>query len=261
MTHPLPPVDAQLLVDAGNTRIGVGVWDDDGLHDVRRVASSDGDAWRESIEHLWERTSRHRRRAVVVSSVSPRASTALREAVVDVCGQDALFIREDVALPLPVEPEYAADVGVDRVCSAAAAYDRVRDACAVASFGTAITVDCVSPEGRFLGGAILPGFELSFEALHEGTALLPQVEVAAPAGAFGRNTHDAIVNGVVYGAVGALREIVERFALDLNQWPQLVLTGGNAELVLPLANFVDSVVPDLCLMGVALAYRKASGQA
>ena len=103
---------------------------------------------------------------------------------------------------------------------------------------------------------------MSCAALHSRTALLPHVHPEAPSnGPFGRNTHDAIVNGVVYGGVGALREIVERYATELREWPQLVITGGNAPLVKNLADFVDSVVPDLCLMGVALAYRKASGQA
>jgi type III pantothenate kinase len=149
---------------------------------------------------------------------------------------------------------------VDRVCSAAAAYERTGSACAVASFGSAITIDCVSDDGRFLGGAILPGLDLSFQALHIGTAVLPRVLPAAPTSPFGKNTHDAIVNGVAYGAVGALREIVERFATELGHWPPLVLTGGNAPLIASLADFVDAVVPDLCLIGIALAYRRAAGQ-
>ena len=66
---------------------------------------------------------------------------------------------------------------------------------------------------------------------------------------------------MAYGLVGALRELVERYATTLREWPQLVLTGGNAPMVAELADFVDAVVPDLCLMGVALAYRRAAGQA
>jgi len=66
---------------------------------------------------------------------------------------------------------------------------------------------------------------------------------------------------VALGAVGALREIVEQFATALGRWPYLVITGGNAALIGKLADFVDAVVPDLSLMGVALAYRKAAGQA
>jgi type III pantothenate kinase len=101
---------------------------------------------------------------------------------------------------------------------------------------------------------------MSCDALHERTAQLPRVKPANPNGPFGRNTHDAIVNGIVYAAVGALRDIVERYATELREWPQLVITGGNAPIIRPLADFVDSVVPDLCLMGIALAYRQAAGQ-
>jgi type III pantothenate kinase len=161
---------------------------------------------------------------------------------------------------MPLDIDNEDEVGVDRVCSAAAAYERVNGACAVASFGTAMTVDCVSSEGHFLGGAILPGFDLSYAALNDGTAQLPRIAVGPPAGVFGRNTHDAILNGVAFGAVGALREIVERFATELREWPQLVVTGGNGALIAELADFVDSVVPDLCLMGIALAHRKAAGR-
>ncbi|RMF84754.1 MAG: pantothenate kinase, partial [Planctomycetota bacterium] len=81
-----------------------------------------------------------------------------------------------------------------------------------------------------------------------------------PTGVFGRNTHDAIVSGVAYGAVGALREVVERFATELHEWPQLVVTGGDAPMILKLADFIDAHLPDLVLMGVALAYRRAAGQ-
>ena len=55
-----------------------------------------------------------------------------------------------------------------------------------------------------------------------------------------------------------LREIVERYASELGGWPHLVITGGGAPLIAGLADFIDDVVPDLCLMGVALAYRRAA---
>lgn len=253
-------VDALLVVDVGNTRVGMGLWTDDGLHDVRRVSAADDSDWAATLTTLWQKIPPAASRAVVMSSVSPRTAARLSEVILDICDVEPQRIREDIPLPMEADIDSLDEVGVDRICCAAAAYDRVRAACAVASFGTAITIDCVSAEGRFLGGAILPGLDMSFEALHEGTAALPQVEAETPGGAIGRNTHDAIVNGVVYGAVGALRELVERYATELGHWPQLVLTGGNAGLVRELADFVDSVVPDLCLMGVALAYRRASGQ-
>jgi type III pantothenate kinase len=171
-----------------------------------------------------------------------------------------LRVRDDIPLPMPLDVYNPAEIGVDRVCAAAAAFERVGTACAVASFGTAVTVDCVNEEGRFLGGAILPGFQMALDALHDNTAQLPQVNIEAPRQPFGKNTQEAIINGVAYGLAGALREIVERFATSLGQWPHLVITGGSAPMIAELTDFVDAVVPDLCLMGVALAHRRAAGQ-
>ncbi|MFQ5806541.1 MAG: type III pantothenate kinase [Phycisphaerae bacterium] len=261
MSRTLQPAEAVLAVDIGNTRIGMAIWDDDGLHGARHVSTGKPSSWRPALEETWATAVGAKRRAVVIGSVGPRAAHRFADLATDVCDSEPLCVRDDLPLPMPLDVDNPREVGVDRVCAAAAAYDRIQACCAIASFGTATTVDCVSEDGRFLGGAILPGLEMSCDALHEHTARLPRVSPAAPHGVFAKNTHDAIVNGVVYAAVGALREIVERFATELRQWPQVLITGGSAPLIAETADFVDAHVPDLCLMGVALAYRKATGQA
>ncbi len=253
------PCDSLLVVDVGNTRIGLAVWDSDGLHDTQRIDVTSESAWRSAAASAWDLIPA-KRRAVVLGSVNPRTACRVQALIEDVTGKDVVRVRDDIPLPMPLDIDNDDEVGVDRVCACAAAFEHIGGACAVASFGTATTVDCVSPDGRFLGGAILPGFEMSLAALHEHTAQLPHVELVRPNGVYGRNTRDAILNGVTYGLVGALREIVERFATDLREWPQLVITGGNAPLVAELSDFVDAVVPDLCLMGIALAHRRAAGQ-
>lgn len=253
----LAAVDAILAVDIGNTRIGLTICDDDGPRGTRRVLVAAPEQWREAIFDVWSEADRSRSRAVVVASVNPRITAAFCEALEEVCEQTPLRVRDDLPLPMKVLFEGADEVGVDRVCAAAAAFDRLQSACAVASFGTAITIDCVSAEGEFLGGTILPGLEMSCEALHENTAGLPRISPVKPDGTFGTSTETAINNGVLFGAVGALRDIVERFATELGAWPPLVITGGNAPLIRDLADFVDAIEPDLCLRGVALAYRQA----
>lgn len=260
MSQPVPS-DGLLVADVGNTRVGLGVAVAGGVHDVRRVSAHDAQSLRETLDSLRDGPlSELRRPSAVMSSVNPPAASMLAELIEEVLGCEALRIRDDIPLPLVMEVDRPEEVGADRVCSAAAAYERVGGACAIVSMGTAITIDCVSPEGSFLGGAILPGLALGAEVLHTGTRLLPLVEIGRPAGVFGRNTQDAIVNGLVYGAVGAIREIVERYATDLGQWPTLLMTGGDALMVRELADFVDAVVPDLCLAGVALAHRKATAR-
>lgn len=252
-------VDSLLAIDVGNSRVGMGIWDADGLHDPLRVAADQSDACRLALEQTWTAMNGGRR-AVVIGSVSPQVALGVQAAIEKISGLPAYRVRDDLPLPMRLAIENEREVGVDRVCAAAAAYERIRGACAVASFGTAITVDCVSEDGRFLGGAILPGMQMCCNALHDNTAQLPRVSPAVPASVFGRNTHDAIVNGVVFGMLGALRELVERYAAELREWPKLVITGGNAPIVAELADYVDAVVPDLTLMGIALAYREAAGQ-
>ena len=47
-------------------------------------------------------------------------------------------------------------------------------------FGTAVNFDVVSPEGEYLGGIIVPGVEISLEALTERGAKLPKIDLAPP---------------------------------------------------------------------------------
>lgn len=252
---------AFLVADVGNSRIGLAVATDQGLRGAQRVATHDPGDWDDVLVAVWDAArTLDAAPLLVIASVVPDAAEQLAARAVEQLGVRVLFVRDDIPLPLTLDLDNEEEVGVDRVCSAAAAHERFGGACAIASFGTAITVDFVSAEGGFLGGTILPGLNMACEALHVGTAALPRVEPGPPAGPFGRNTRDAINSGVVYGAIGAMREIVERFASERRGWPTLVITGGNAELIQSHADFVDAIVPDLCLMGVALAYQRSQSR-
>ena len=254
-----PP--AFLVADVGNSRIALAVATRDGVRGTVRVATHEPPDWDAALSAIWDAArSLDAAPLLVIASVVPEAGRSFGARAVQRLNVQTLFVRDDVPLPLPLDIDNESEVGVDRVCSAAAAHQRAGGACAVASFGTAITVDFVSAEGRFIGGTILPGMEMSAEALHTGTAALPRIQPGQPSGPFGRNTRDAINSGIVYGAIGALREIVERFATERHGWPALIITGGNADLIQSEADFVDAIVPDLCLMGVALAYQRAPGR-
>ena len=124
--------------------------------------------------------------------------------------------------------------------------------------GSAITVDYVSPDGAFMGGAILPGMGLAARALHEFTDLLPLVplgELPEPPPALGTSTVTAIRSGLYWGAVGAVRELAEQLSIGVTPPPELFLTGGaGPHLARGIANPVR-IVPHLVLSGIALARR------
>jgi type III pantothenate kinase len=252
-----PRTQASLVIfEIGNSHVAVGSWAKGGIRTHERFPRDRLDGAMDYAAELWAALPEGLLRAAVAGSVVPRILDDLRPKVSQRLSTPLLAVGEDLRRPMNLAIEEPQSVGIDRLCCAAAAYDHTRQACVAASFGTAITIDCVNDEGVFLGGAILPGLDMQARGLHESTALLPQVKVQPTGAVYGANTEQAIRNGVIYGAVGALREITERYASDLGRWPQLVVTGGNAEFIKEHCNFIDSVVPDLCVQGIALAYRR-----
>jgi type III pantothenate kinase len=136
-------------------------------------------------------------------------------------------------LPLEIRTAEPARVGIDRVLSAVAV-NRVRQpgvAAIIVDMGTAVTVDLVSSDGAFEGGAIFAGPALALRALHSGTASLPALDlsgVADPPPSVGKSTEQALVAGAYWGAAGAVCELVARTARHAGGDPELYLTGGGA---------------------------------
>jgi type III pantothenate kinase len=135
----------------------------------------------------------------------------------------------------------------------------------VVDSGTATTVDWISADGAFCGGAILPGFALSAEALHRYTALLPKLGLGdlgpdVPV-ALGKNTEAALRAGIFWGQVGAVRQIVAELCRQEarplpdsgdEQAPWLLLTGGGAAWL--ASQFPRAPhVPSLAMYGLVLA--------
>jgi type III pantothenate kinase len=245
-----------LILEIGNSHITVATSIKQQIRTQERFGHDQLDALLDHAEQAWAALPENALKAVIAASVVPPVTQLLREGISRRLCSPTLVVGEDVRRPILLAVESPESVGIDRVCAAAAAYDQIRTACTIAGFGTAITIDCVNDEGVFLGGAILPGLTLQAESLHTGTAMLPEVTIQATGSVYGTTTEQAICNGVLYGVAGALREITERYATDLKAWPRLVATGGNAELVCSQCDFVDDIVPDLCVRGIGLAYLR-----
>lgn len=196
---------------------------------------------------------------IVAGSVNPAGLKALEAAVGGAVSQDVLVVGRDLPLPIKTDLPDPAAIGVDRLCTAAAAFDHFGVACVVADFGTAVTIDCVNDDGVFLGGAILPGLRMAAKSLATQTAQLPEVKIRQPKWVFGKDTVQAITGGLVFGLRGALRELVETYATQLGCWPVVVITGGDAKQICPdpgQSQLIQCQVDDLALRGVAIAYYK-----
>lgn len=250
-----PKIASVLAADIGNTYITLGCVLGEAVLVTRKVPTNDLSSLGDALAELWEAMDHPRRLAA--SSVNPSALTVLEKVAQERLDQPVTVVGRDIPLPIETSLDEPEKIGVDRLCSAAAAYNRLNQACIVADFGTAITIDCVNDEGVFIGGSILPGMRLQVESLHEKTAQLPLVELADPTWVFGRNTKEAIVGGIVRGTRGAMRELVEAYATELAVWPLVICTGGDASLIGRDEGLVQAIVPELCLIGIALAFYKS----
>jgi type III pantothenate kinase len=163
-------------------------------------------------------------------------------------------------LPIVAQVQFPDRVGLDRLAAAVAA-NVLRDSgspAIVIDAGSAITVDLVTAEGAFAGGAILPGFQMVAAALSQGTDLLPLAQLAPNEELpppLGKNTESAIRSGLYWGAVGAVREIVTRISAGLDRPPQIFVTGGDLRQLAKHLGDEATFVPNMVLCGIALAVR------
>jgi len=252
-----------LAIDIGNTNIGFGLYLEGEQDTVESIDGTKGDELKAILVQLWEKIpvvglSREVKRdgVIVVSSVKPAWTEQIKQLAREELDERIRLIGRDIPLPMPTFVDDPDQVGTDRIVAAAAAHAVTEHAVVVADIGTAITIDLVDDNGVFQGGVILPGFQLAGQSLREHTAKLPEVRLKRPTEPYGKNTQDAINCGIYYAAIGALEEIIRRYAEKIGTWPQTVLTGGGAALIREDCQFVDNHVPHLVLMGIVLAYKK-----
>lgn len=252
-----------IAIDIGNTNVGIGLFLKSEEQFVKYLPGEATAELTELLKSTWEmipvakRSKEGKRDGVfVASSVKPEWLEHIRYIVKQTFGEKVLQVGSDIPYPIELAIDEANKVGADRVLAASAAYAVVEKAVAVADFGTAVTIDLVDDRGLFCGGVILPGFEMSANALHNDTAQLPKVTVRKPDWPFGKNSTDAINAGLYYSAISSLQEIVRRYAETLGTWPQTIITGSGAKLIKDDCEFVDNYVPNLVIKGIALAYQK-----
>jgi type III pantothenate kinase len=257
-------------VDIGNSRIKVGLLDEgdvkatpaDQLPQPLRTFSFLPDAQGLASFSDWLAPQSARELSWWLGSVERTFSTRLVEWLRsgDVTHMVLLASGD---LPLKVSLARPDMVGIDRLLDAVAV-NRLRPPARpaiIVDLGTAITVDLVSVEGVFRGGAIMPGIGMAARALHEFTDLLPlldMVSLADPPGALGGDTMAAMQSGIFWGAVGGIRRLIEELSSTGEGEPHIYLTGGAAPSVAPLIAPGTTYHPHLTLAAIAVVATMAN---
>jgi type III pantothenate kinase len=255
----LPPSQPLITVDVGNSRTNFGLFDrracevNPGLPECIQaiaVRSDEPIPWHDIAS--WCKGGRET--FAVIAGGNPDGIKRVHKEWPWDPGTLRTISNTHDRLPLKTQVDEPDKVGIDRLLNVLAA-NAVRvehQPVLVVDSGTATTVDAVSTEGAFLGGAILPGFALCAHSLNQYTALLPLISMDEVASGFheavGRDTHQAICSGLLWGHIGAVRELLKRMADLVNplspasdataqnetlSGPMVLMTGGGTTLLAP----------------------------
>ncbi len=255
-----------LAIDVGNTNIVLGVFDGETLvHSWRlqTLRERTSDELGLLIDGLFAhgKVDRTKIGGVILGSVVPPLTGTLQTMAARYFGVPMVTIEPGLDTGMPILYENPAEVGADRIVNGIGAWERFGRGkghpMIVVDFGTATTLDAISANGEYLGGAICPGVQISADALFQRAARLPRIDVRKPPRIVGRTTVGAMESGLFYGYVGMVEGLVKRMSQELGGNAICVATGGLADVIAPEIPQIEHVDPDLTLHGLRLVWERA----
>ena len=192
----------------------------------------------------------------IIATTVPQALFNLRR-LCSVYFKSEPLVLGDEKMTYGIEVHATPPVGADRICNTVGAGVLYPNQHAVVvDFGTATTFDVADDTGDYRGGVIAPGINLSLEALHDATALLPRIVVARPETVIGTNTVACMHSGVFWGYVGLVEGIVSRIKAEVGKPMKIVSTGGLAPVFEGATDVIEANVPDITMRGLLEIYRR-----
>jgi type III pantothenate kinase len=253
-----------LAIDIGNTNVTFGVFDGETIKTTWRVSTAihrTSDEYANLMLSLMERQgiTAKQIKDVVICSVVPPLLIIFDEVCKRYLKKTPLIVEAGVKTGIRIDMDNPREVGPDRIVNAVAAHQLYGGPVIVIDMGTATTLDVVSKDGSYIGGAIAPGIIISTEALFTRTAVLPRIELALPKKAIGRNTIAAMQSGIVFGYIGLIEGIVGRIQAELDEPAKVVAAGGLATLIVDASNIINLVNADLTLIGLRMIWELNRG--
>ena len=187
-----------LVIDIGNTNTVIGIYDKENLKARFRVATDLKSTSDQLVATLFNMFMIHDIKVTdindtIISCVVPDVLYNWESANRKLLNKEAKIVEYDTYTGITIDYENPSEVGADRIVDAVAAHSKYGGPCVVVDMGTAITVDVVTSDARYLGGVIAPGIKIAQDGLFGKTAKLPKIELKQPTTAITESTSDAIL--------------------------------------------------------------------
>ena len=250
-----------LAVDIGNTNIVLGCFHGDTIHFVARIATEcnrTAEQYAAEIKSIIQLYDRDPKKVdgAIISSVVPPLTGVMKRAVEFVTGKTPMIVTPSMDSGVGIQIDEPNQLGADLLVAAAATVHRYPLPQIIIDMGTATTFSVINKEGAFCGGSIMAGVGLSLNALTNGTAQLPAIDLTQPPKVCGTNTVDCMSSGVIYGAASMVDGMIDRLEEELKEQCTVIATGGIAKLVVPHCKHEITLNDDLLLQGLADLYYR-----
>ncbi len=246
-----------LTIDVGNTNTVLGLYENSNLVVDWRISTDKEktiDEYGILLLNLFssENLELEAVDKIIISSVVPPIINMLEEVTIRYFGIKPLIVGPGVKTGMEIKVDNPKEVGADRIVNAIAAHELYSGAIIIVDFGTATTFCAVSKDGAYLGGSIAPGIDASADALFSRAAKLPKIELDVPQQVIGKNTHDGLQSGIVYGYIDLVNGLVKRMKEEFAPEAKVVATGGLSDLISPHAEEIDINHQFLTLEGLRI---------
>ena len=237
-----------LAIDAGNTRIKWGVHDGHSWTASGALDTADANTFYDALPEALPAD------AAIASNVAGPDVQAAIESACRHAELEVSFVRpERERLGVTNGYRDAAQLGSDRWVALIAAHHARRGHKLVVNAGTALTVDALADDGRFLGGLIVAGPALMRRSLDRGTAALREAHGVVRE--LPDNTPDAIWSGAVLAGAGAVDRLATAMKAHGASPGLIILSGGAAAEIAPSLTLPFELHENLVLDGLQLIAR------
>jgi len=255
-----------LAINVGNSRISIGFFADDSKRLVAKFKIAT-DINKTSDEYLAliravvreENLSFEEISGAIVSSVVPQLTGVISETVERFGGKEPVVVGPGVKTGFAIKIDSPSELGADIVANTAAVVSEIgKKGAVIVDLGTVTTVSAINERGEYVGCAIMPGVQISFDALHGRTAQLPNVMLSVPTHAIGKNSQESVRSGVILGHAMILDGMVERFAKEMKCAADSLTLSATGEFALRVIKECKrdfSYDEDLTLKGLYYLYK------
>lgn len=250
-----------LAVDIGNTNIMIGVIDSKKTYFVERLTTTIGKTNLEyaiTLKSILEifHIEPSQLEGAIVSSVVPPLNRTIIAAIRKITGITAKLVGSGMKTGLNILMDNPKSVGSDMIVNSIGALTQYEPPLIIIEMGTATTMSVIDQNGRYIGGAILPGLRVSMDSMSSSTAQLPRISLDTPKKVIGKNTTDCMRSGIIYGNASMIDGMLSRIENELGQPATIIATGGIAKVILPLCSHEIIYDGELLIKGLLALYEK-----